>query len=62
MDMSGLTKKRWLPYLLIILGCLILLYTGIAILAGGCILVGIVMIIEFIWPEHWGRADNEATK
>ena len=45
--------KKLLPYLLILLGLLILIIIGQPIVAGVCFLFGIVMIILQIWPEHW---------
>lgn len=41
------------PYFLILFGLLLLFYMGKAIPAGVCILIGIVMIIEKVWPEKW---------
>lgn len=41
------------PYLLIIIGLLALFFNNSAILAGPLILLGIVMIIETLWPEKW---------
>ena len=46
--------KKVLPYLLILLGLLILFIIGQPIAAGVCLLIGIVMIFEQIWPEKWG--------
>ena len=43
------------PYLLILLGLILLFYIGLAIPAGVCFLIGIVMIFERIWPEEWGK-------
>lgn len=45
--------KLFLPILLIMLGIIILLITNMAIPAGVCILLGIIMIFECIWPEKW---------
>lgn len=45
--------KKASPYLLILLGLFLLFYMGMAIPAGVCLLLGIVMIIEQIWPEEW---------
>lgn len=47
------TLKNSLPYLLILLGLFILFMIQQAIAAGICFLIGIVMIIEHIWPEKW---------
>ena len=51
--------KKLTPYLLILLGLLILLIIGVAPVAGVCILLGIVMIIESIWPEKWEQEKQE---
>lgn len=45
--------KRILPYALILIGLILLLFAGQAIPAGVCFLLGVVMIIERIWPEEW---------
>ena len=45
--------KKLYPYLLILFGLLLLFCIGIAEIAGICLLLGIVMIIESIWPEQW---------
>ena len=44
---------------LIILGLFLLFYLGMAQIAGVCLLIGIVMIIEKIWPEKWGTENKE---
>ena len=41
------------PYLLILVGLLILFFLGLAPAAGVCFLIGMVMIVESIWPEKW---------
>lgn len=46
--------KNSSPYLLILLGLLLLFFVGQAVLADVCFLLGIVMIILRIWPEKWG--------
>ena len=50
--------KRLSPLLLIFLGLILLFWIGQAIPAGACLLVGIVIIVESIWPEKWD-ADNK---
>jgi len=45
--------KKVFPYLLILLGILLFLFLEQPIPAGVCILVGIVMVVERIWPEKW---------
>ena len=42
------------PYLLILLGLLLLFFIGQAEVAGVCFLFGLVMIIESVWLEKWG--------
>lgn len=44
---------KLVPFLLIIIGLLVLFLKNSAILAGLLILLGIVMIIEILWPEKW---------
>lgn len=46
-----LNKKT--PFLVIVLGLLLLFLLGQPIPAGVCFLIGIVMIVERIWPEKW---------
>ena len=53
-------KKRLLPYLVFLVGLFLLFYMGMAVYAGIFLLLGIVMIIESIWPEKW-EADNKKT-
>lgn len=46
-------KMTLLPFLLIVFGFLTLdMFQGFIALA--CMVIGIVMIIERIWPEKWG--------
>ncbi len=52
------TFKTLSPLCLIILGLILLFFVGQPIPAGVCFLIGIVMIIEKIWPEKWG-IDNQ---
>lgn len=47
--------RKFYPYLLILLGLFLLFFVGKAEVAGVCILIGVVMIIESIWPEKWGQ-------
>lgn len=53
------TLKKLLPYLLILLGLFLLLFIGLAIPAGVCLLLGIVLTIESIWPEKWEKEKQE---
>ncbi len=50
-------KRLWvklLPYLLILFGFLVLSITNIGLVAGVIIMIGILMLLERIWPEKWG--------
>lgn len=47
------TLKKLSPLLLILLGLFLLFFMNQAPAAGVCILVGVVMVIERIWPEKW---------
>ena len=51
--------KKIVPYFLILLGLILLFFIGQPIPAGIILLLGIVMIIEQIWPENWGEDINE---
>ncbi len=50
--------KALSPLCLILFGLFLLFFVGQPIPAGVCFLIGIVMIIESIWPEKWG-IDNQ---
>ena len=52
------TIKKLSPYLLILLGLFLLIWMNQALAAGICLLLGIVMVFEQIWPERWG-AENK---
>lgn len=54
--------KKLSPYLLILFGLLLLFFIKQPEAAGVCILVGIVMIIESIWPEKWEAEKREDDK
>lgn len=54
------TSKKLTPYLLILLGLLLLFFISQEEAAGVCILLGLVMIILSIWPEKW-EADKNKT-
>ena len=44
--------KNFLPYLLIVFGFITInMYNGL--IAGACMVTGIAMIMERIWPEKW---------
>ncbi|MBO5628677.1 MAG: hypothetical protein J5965_06300 [Aeriscardovia sp.] len=52
MGISKETKMRLLPWLLIVLGFLTLnMFQGYFAIT--CMVIGIVMFIERIWPEQW---------
>ena len=45
--------KKALPFLLILFGFLLLpFFRGLPAIT--CMVIGIVMILERIWPEKWG--------
>lgn len=46
---------KLLPYFLILLSLLMLLIIGMPVLAGVFLLIGIVMTLNKIWPENWGK-------
>ncbi len=52
--------KRIIPYILILIGLLLLFFVGQEILAGVCFLIGIVVLLERIWPEKWGSDGENA--
>lgn len=46
-------KMKALPWLLIVIGFLTLnMFQGYLALA--CMVIGIVILIERVWPENWG--------
>lgn len=47
------TLKKLSPYLLILLGLFVLFVIQHPLVAGTCLLLGLVMIIERVWPEKW---------
>ena len=51
--------KKLTPFLLILLGLFVLMLMGNVIVAGVCLLFGIVMVIERIWPEKWEADKNK---
>ena len=51
-------KRKLLPWLLIVFGFLTLnMFQGA--IAITCMVIGIVMLIERVWPEKWGDGSNE---
>lgn len=50
--------ERFFPYLLILLGMLLLFFVEQPLAAGVCFQFGIVMIILRIWPEKWDAEEN----
>jgi len=51
-------KMRLLPWVLI-LGGFCTLNMLPAVLCGSCMVVGITMLLERIWPEQWGKEEVE---
>lgn len=51
--------KKTTPFLLLLLGLFMLFMMGNVMIAGVCILLGIVMVIERIWPEKWEADKNK---
>lgn len=51
--LSNNMKKSY-PNLIILLGLLILFFLPFAEVAFACFILGLVMIIESVWPEKWG--------
>lgn len=51
--------KKTTPFLLLLLGLFMLFMMGNVMIAGVCILLGIVMVIERIWPEKWEAVINK---
>lgn len=54
----NIIKKKYTPFLLLLLGLYLLFWMGQAMPAGICLLLGIIMILERIWPEEW-EADKK---
>lgn len=48
--------KNLFPLLTILTGFILLLFAGMPTIAGLFVLVGIVMIVERIWPEKWSNS------
>lgn len=55
--MSKEMKMRLLPWFLIF-GGFYLLTKLPAVVAGGCMVVGITMLLDRIWPEQWGAKEQ----
>ncbi len=49
--------KTTSPFLVILFGLFLLFFMDLPMPAGVCILIGVVMIFERIWPEKWGIDD-----
>lgn len=45
--------KKLSPYILIIIGLLLLFFINNALPVGVCVLLGLIMLIERKWPEKW---------
>ena len=50
--------KKIVPYFLLLLGLLLLLFVEKPVPAGVLFLLAIAMIIESIWPEEWGTENK----
>lgn len=50
--------KKYYPYLLILLGLFLLLWMNQAPAVGVCLLLGIVIVFEQIWPEKWDAKEE----
>lgn len=50
--------KKTIPYLLIFFGLFLLFFLGNAQLSGISLLIGIVMVIDSIWPEKWSKSNS----
>ena len=50
--------KKTVPYFLLLLGLLLLLFVEKPVPAGVLFLLAIVMILESIWPEEWGAGNK----
>ena len=56
MEQTKTWKMRLLPWLLIAIGIYTLdMFQGYVALA--CMVIGVTMIIESIWPEKWGNKE-----
>lgn len=58
MTLECLMKKKVTPFLLVLLGFIVLAYNGQAIVAGALMVIGITIILNWIWPEKWGEEEN----
>lgn len=52
MRLSKLMKSKATPFLLILLGFIVLVLFGQPIFAGACLVIGITMIINWFLPEE----------
>ncbi len=51
--------KKHSPYLLVLLGLILLFLMDQPIPAGVCFLIGFTLMLECIWPEKWGTAGKK---
>lgn len=49
--MFEINLMRYLPFLLILLGLFLLGFMGLIYPAAACIIFGVLMLLEKIWPE-----------
>ncbi len=61
MSISKLVGPKAMPFLLILLGLLVMIVTEQAIISGAFLVIGISMILNWIWPEKW-ESKNVGTK
>ena len=47
----GIDINKYMPYIFVLLGILLLGYMGQIYPAVACFLIGLIMILEKIWPE-----------
>ena len=57
MERMRLIFIKGLPWFFVLFGLFFLLLINIPIASGACLLLGITILLERIWPEQW-EADN----
>lgn len=58
-SISGLINNKFFPFLLLALGIYALIVLNQSIIAGACFVIGISMMLNWIWPEKWGEEIEE---
>ena len=48
-------SSKLIPFFILFLGLFLIFIFDQTIPAGICFLIGIVMIIDNVWPEKWGN-------